>query len=268
MTASLRGPLGVVDVGPDVGLAEAVASGAGWRPLLAIGGLAGGLLAQGISLLLAPEIAASLGKDADVVGHVLGLWSIGVVLGVPFALRAVRSRTRVVTGAAGGSLAACGVVLVAAATVPAWVAAGAMISGFGSTLCCATHRGLLSDLYPPRALAHVLALYRAIALLTATLGLLLAVPVADALGLSWRAGLLAVAVLLSVAAGVSATIDEPSVGGFEASVALRAAAAPLESEVRSAIDKQLSPEPVYRVRWTPDALDAADAEALRVLPEP
>lgn len=48
----------------------------------------------------------------------------------------------------------------------------------------------------------------------------------------------------------------------------RAAAAPLESEVRGAIDGQLTPAPVYRVRFKPDALDAAEAEALRILPEP
>ena len=48
----------------------------------------------------------------------------------------------------------------------------------------------------------------------------------------------------------------------------RAAPAPLESEVRGAIDDQLKPAPVYRVRWRPDALDAAEADALRVLPEP
>jgi len=48
----------------------------------------------------------------------------------------------------------------------------------------------------------------------------------------------------------------------------RAEAAPLESEVRGAIENQLKPETVYRVRWRPDAGDAAEAEALRVLPEP
>jgi len=48
----------------------------------------------------------------------------------------------------------------------------------------------------------------------------------------------------------------------------RAVSAPFESEVRSAIDGQLRPEPVYRVRWTPDAVDAAEADALKALPEP
>jgi hypothetical protein len=48
----------------------------------------------------------------------------------------------------------------------------------------------------------------------------------------------------------------------------RAAAAPTDGEVRRAIDHQLEPEPVYRVRYTPAADAAAAAPDFTALPEP
>jgi hypothetical protein len=48
----------------------------------------------------------------------------------------------------------------------------------------------------------------------------------------------------------------------------RAAAPPTASEVREAIEDQLKPQPVYRVRYTPEARDDTHADAFRALPEP
>src|SRR4051812_19884156 len=109
MTANGRRPShGVHRDRVEGSLAESAAAGPGWRPLLALGALCGGLLAQGTGVLLAPDIAASLGRSTPTVGHLLGLWSLGVVLGVPFAMRSVRSSRRVRDCGYGGTVVALG----------------------------------------------------------------------------------------------------------------------------------------------------------------
>ena len=67
------------------------------------GALAGAVLAQGVALLLAPEIARSLGRSTRSTGSLLGLWSAGVLLGTPFALRAGLGDTRVRAAAVGAA---------------------------------------------------------------------------------------------------------------------------------------------------------------------
>ena len=86
--------VGVTGAAEPGSLAEAVASGAGWLPLLVVTALGGAVLAEGATLLLADDIGRALGSSTGDVGSVLGLWSIGVVLGLPFALRAGLRRRR------------------------------------------------------------------------------------------------------------------------------------------------------------------------------
>jgi ABC-type branched-subunit amino acid transport system ATPase component len=217
------GPLGVTGTGKDGTISEAVAAGPGWLPVLSLGALCGGLLAQGTALLLAPVIGLSLGRTTASVGTLLGLWVLGVVLGVPFALRAVRSGLAVRACAVSASLTGCGLVTVAMATGPRLLVVGAVTAGLGSAVCLATQRGLLAALYPPLSLSHVLAAYRATALLTAGGALVVAMPAADSMGLSWRVGLLVLAAVLVVPAAFVSTVTEPGAGSFEQVVALRAA---------------------------------------------
>ena len=212
----MRTTLGVTGgAGAAGGLAEAVAAGSGWRPLLGLGGACGGLLAQGVCLLVAPLAGLSLGRTTASVGHLLGLWSVGVLLGVPFAMRVVRGDARVRAVAVSGALVACGLVLVALATSAGEVAAGAVLAGLASSPCLAAQRGLLADLYPPLALTHALAAYRAVALLSAAGALALGMPLADAAGLTWRSAVLVAAALVAGACAFTASVAEPDSGGFE-----------------------------------------------------
>ena len=212
----MRSTLGVTgDPGAAPRLTEALAAGTGWRPVLGLGGLCGGLLAQGVCLLVAPLTGLSLGRTTGSVGHLLGLWSVGVLLGVPFAMRVVRGDDRVRAAAVSGALVACGLVLVALATGPAAVVTGALLAGLASSPCLAAQRGLLADLYPPLALTHALAGYRAVGLLSAAAALALGAPVAEAAGLTWRTTVLVAAALVAVSAAVTGSLDEPERGGFE-----------------------------------------------------
>ncbi len=207
--------LGVTGGGPHGSLGEAVAAGTGWRPLLLLGGLAGVVLAQGVALLLAPDIAASRGGSSTSVGGAMFAWVGGAVFGLPLALRAGLGRHRVRAAALGGALVCVGLLSVSVAGSLVWVALGAALGGLGAVLVGATHRALLADLYPPLALTHVLVAFRAVSLAVGGVAVVLAFPVADAFDLTWRAALLLVAVVAGgVAVGV-ATVPEPEAGGQE-----------------------------------------------------
>jgi len=202
-------------------LTEAVAAGPGWFPLLVVGLLGGAVLAEGSALLLAPDIARSLGRSTHGTGSLLGLWSIGVVLGLPFALRAALGGRRVRAAACGGGLVAWGMVVLAVADSGREVAVAAVVAGAGSALCGATHRDLLADLYPPLAHTHVLAAYRAVSLLGVGIGLTVTFPLATASALTWRASLLLLAVPVTVLSLLLLRVPEPGRGRHEAELVRR-----------------------------------------------
>ena len=202
-------------------LPEAVAAGPGWYPLIVLGGLAGALLAQGCALLLAPDIARSLGRSTSSTGSLLGLWSAGVVLGFPFALRAVLGRMRVAAVAWGAAVVALSLLWLALADSAADIAVAALAAGFGSALCGAACRDLLSDLYPPLGLTHVLTAHRALALVVAGGAVAVTSPVTGGPSLTWRGGLVALAALTALLSVLVTAIAEPVRGAQEASTMSR-----------------------------------------------
>ncbi len=213
-------------------LSESVAAGPGWYPLVVLGGVAGVVLAQGVSLLLAPDIAASRGGSATSVGGAMFAWVGGAVLGLPVALRAALGRRRVRAAAVGGALVCLGLLAVSLAGSLVWVATGAALGGIGAVLVGATHRALLADLYPPFALTHVLVAFRAVSLAVGGLAVVLAFPFAGALDLTWRASLLLVALLAAVVTVAVAGLAEPEAGGQEGT-RLRRLAGAEEVEVQT-----------------------------------
>ncbi len=217
MTVGAQRSLGVTGEHAEGSLAEAVAAGAGWRPLLLLGALSGGVLAEGAVLLLAPSMAPALGRSVGSVGHLLGLWSLGLVLGFPFALRAALGRHRILAAGLGGCLMAAAMAAIAVAGNGLTVALGALVAGVGAVVSAGTHRSLLSDLYPPLALSHVLSAARATGLVAGSVALAVAFPLVAASDLSWRGALLIIAAGVAVPA-VAITIQaEPTRGHHETS---------------------------------------------------
>ena len=207
--------VGVTGVGVRGDLAEAVAAGPGWAPLLLLGGLAGGVLGQGVALLLAPTIAIDQGGSTASVAGPLFLWVAGAVLGLPFAFRASAAGQRVLAAALGGGLISLGLVAVAIADGSTWRALGAVGAGLGTVLVGGSHRALLADYYPPLSLTHVLVAFRGLSLVVGAGAVVVAFPLVQATSLSWQAGLLLVAaVVASLSVGVAA-LPEPAVGGQE-----------------------------------------------------
>jgi ABC-type branched-subunit amino acid transport system ATPase component len=148
-----------------------------------------------------------------------------VVLGVPFALRAGLSRFRVAGAAWGGGLVALALVAVATAESGTGLVVAALVAGLGSAVCAAAHRDLLSDLYPPLGLTYVLVAHRALALAAGGAGLLLAFPVAETFGLTWRGVLLGLGGVVAAASLLVTVIAEPVRGAHEASAVRRLAGA-------------------------------------------
>jgi ABC-type branched-subunit amino acid transport system ATPase component len=196
-------------------LPEAVAAGAGWGPLLLLGALAGGVLAQGAVLLLAQAVAASHGRSVESTGRLLGLWCVGVVLGAPFALRWCLRERLVACASRGGALMGLGLAVVALSSGAGELALGAVVSGAGAVLAAAPLRALLGGLYPPLALTHALVAWRALALLVGASALVLSGPVVAGTALTWRAALLVLAAAVTAVACLVALLDEPGSGAFE-----------------------------------------------------
>ena len=209
-------PLGVTGDPVRGSLLEAVASGAGWRPLLLLGGLAGAVLGQGVTLLLAPQIATAQGGSTQSVARVLLLWVVGVLLGLPFALRLVLFGRRVLAASSGGALVSVALCLVAGADSRAGLLLAALLAGAGAVLVGASHRALLADLYPPLALTHVLVAFRAVSLAAGALAILLVFPLVDASSLSWQGSLLVLSVLVASLAVLASTLPESAGAGQEA----------------------------------------------------
>ena len=196
-------------------LAEAVAAGPGWWPLVVLGASAGGLLVQGVTLLLAPALAVSLGGTTEQIAAALLFWGVGAVLGLPFALRAGLSAKPMLSAAVGGSLVSLGLCLVAAADGRGLIIAAALLAGIGSVIASSTHRGILADLYPPLALTHVTAAFHAVVMTVAALSLIVVFPLVAGLGLTVQAGLLLVALIVGVPSVALAAFQEPGAGAPE-----------------------------------------------------
>ena len=214
---------GVTGVAERGSLAEATAAGAGWLPLVVLGVLGGLVLAEGAVLLLAADIARSLGRTTSAVGTALGMWAVGVILGLPFALRAGLGAARLRWATGGAGLICGGVLLVAAAGELSTLVVGAVVAGAGAAISGATHRALLADLYPPLGLTHVVFAYRAVCLAVGAAALAATVPLVTATSLTWRAALLVVVGLGALGVAGLALLDEPVRGGFEASYVRRLA---------------------------------------------
>ena len=202
-------------------LREAVAAGPGWLPLLVLAALSGTVLAQGCALLLAPDIARSLGRSTATTGTLLGLWSAGVALGLPFALRAGLGGRRVRWTAWGAGALALSLVSLACADSPVTVAGSALLAGAGSAVCGAGARDLLSDLYAPLGLTHVVVAHRAVALLVGGAALTVTFPVAQAADLTWRAAVLVLGAATALLAVLTTVIAEPVRGAQESAAVQR-----------------------------------------------
>ena len=210
--ARARASFGVTGDAIPGSLSESVDSGAGWLPLVSLGILGGGVLAGGVVVLLAPQIAVSLGREVDGIGNLLGFWALGVVLGSPLALRAGTWRGRPLLAGAAGALTTLSFVTGALATNGAMLGIAALVSGFAAVLAGSVHRALIADLYPPLALSHVISTYGAIALTTASTASLVAFPIVSSTDLSWRAALLVIAGPLAAAAILVSALSEPGSG--------------------------------------------------------
>ena len=207
--------VGITGASRSGSLAEAVAAGPGWLPLVLLGTSAGGLLVQGVTLLLAPALATSLGGSAEDIAGALLFWGLGAVLGLPFALRAGLSGRPMLSAAIGGSLVSLGLILVAAADGRGLIVVAALLAGTGSVVASSTHRGILADLYPPLALTQVTTAFHALVMAVAALSLVLVFPLAAGLGLTVHAGLLMVAAVVGLPSVALAAFSEPGTGDPE-----------------------------------------------------
>jgi len=183
---------------------------------LAVGGLLGVAASQGVILLLVPDIAATLGESSSRVGSALSAWLLGALLTAPFALRiAVGVPRRVLALSAGGLLAAVNLVGVAMTVDISGLAVAAFAGGAGSILIAGSGLSLLSDLYPPAARMRVVAASLMCAMLGLALSIILAVLVPQAEPLTWRGGLLLVALATVAWSAAVAGTREPAVGERE-----------------------------------------------------
>ena len=124
-----RRAVGVTGESSGGSLAEALLAGPGLRPLLTIGLLGGVVLGQGAVLLHAPEVALSLGLSTRSAGALLSVWAGGVVLALPFALRAALGQRRAFTATAGAVLSAVALVLLSFSTRGWGIAVAAALAG-------------------------------------------------------------------------------------------------------------------------------------------
>jgi ABC-type branched-subunit amino acid transport system ATPase component/predicted MFS family arabinose efflux permease len=231
-TERARASFGITGTAETGSLAESVDAGAGWLPLLCLGVLGGGILAEGVIVLLAPAIAVSLGREVDGIGRLLQLWALGVIVGSPLALRAGTWRGRPLLAAAAGALTALGFAVAAFSTSGVTLALAAALAGAAAVVAGSVHRALIADLYPPLALTHVISVYGATALATASAASLLAFPLVSATGLTWRAALLVVAVVVGIASLVVSTLAEPGPGLADAQRLARATGLETSDEAR------------------------------------
>jgi ABC-type branched-subunit amino acid transport system ATPase component len=193
-------------------LSESVDSGAGWLPLVSLGILGGGVLAQGIVVLVAPQVAVSLGRGIDGIGGLLAFWVLGVVAGSPLALRAGTWTGRPLLAAGAGALTALSFITAGLATSGEMLAVASFVAGLAAVLAGSVHRALITDLYPPLALSHVISGYGAIALGSASVASLLAFPLVSGTALSWRAALLLIALPVAIASVLVSSVREPGLG--------------------------------------------------------
>ena len=209
LRAAGRHALGVTgrfELGP---MSEAfAASDLSWFPLLAVSalGAADALFAIG-AISTAGPMSTSLGipnLSLLVYLRLAGLAAAGLAtLGV---LRGAVSRSAVgVTGAA----IAIAALLTTSRVRNAWaLAAAALLAGLASGVAATIHRPLLFDHYRPEVRVRVLSAYAAGIMVAAALASM-ALPAADALGLSWRSAFVGLAVLAFVAVLPATRLRDP-----------------------------------------------------------
>jgi len=189
------GVVGRFELGPMSAALDA--SRLGWYPLVAVAAL-GGVDALFVAAFLSTSGSISLSLGVPNLTLLLFIRLVGLALSGLVALRTIRHAVRRSRVAVGG--AALAMVALASASVArnGWaLAAAALMAGLGSGLAQATHGPLLFDHYRPEVRVRALAGYAAGVMLAASAAAV-ATPVADALGLTWRSALMAVAAVAAI----------------------------------------------------------------------
>ncbi len=169
-------------------------------------------------ITLAPDIRRSFDLSDAALGAINGLSGILVVLmALPFAVLADRSRRRTVLAGAGALLWATFALATGLARTAFQLVVARFLSGLGKATIDPVHGSLLADYYPAEARGRVYAAHQAANPIAGVVGPLFAGGVAFAVGgeEGWRWAFIA-AVPLSVIAALSAfKLREPQRGGHE-----------------------------------------------------
>lgn len=191
-------------------------AGAGWRPMITLGMSLGLVIGQGVVLLLAPQMAASLGESTSSVSGAWSGWLVGLLLATPFALRlGLGAPRRVPMVTSGTLLLAVGLCGAAMSTSVLTIAIASFAAGAGTVLVASAALPLLADLYPPSARLRVVAAAATAASIGVALVGALTILLPQAEPLTWRAGMLLAAIDAAVVGLAVAWIAEPATGALE-----------------------------------------------------
>jgi ABC-type branched-subunit amino acid transport system ATPase component/MFS family permease len=185
------GVVGRFELGP---MSDALdASRLGWYPLVALSAL-GGVDALFVVALIGTSGSISLSLGIPNLTLLLYIRLVGLAVSGLVALRIGRHAGRRSRVAVGGAALAVAALASGSVASNAWaLAAAALLASFGSGFAQTTHGPLLLDHYRPEVRVRALAAYAA-GVMLAVSAASVATPVADALGLTWRSALLALAV--------------------------------------------------------------------------
>lgn len=158
-------------------------------------------LSAGIVDLLVFHLKRDLGEGDRLVGLILGVASVGAVLGAAFAPR-VRRRLGFGAGFLGGTLLqALGLLAIGLVPSAAVVAAGALAWAGGLVLRSVTSQALRQEVTPPEMLGRAAAAYVTLAFSTSALGTTLVTRAGAHWGAARTLTAIGVSVLLVVLAG-------------------------------------------------------------------